>query len=1061
LLGAASFLVFAAASVAAESAITIPSMDLKSALDQYVKLSNVQLVYRVDEVSSLKSHAVVNAGNPNDALDMMLQGTGVRALRDSNGAVVVSKRHGARTELQPSSAMVLARADGPVAGNAATTSDGTGTATETVTVTGSRVIVDSSSSPTALTVVSAQQLQMNTPSNMPDALNKLPVFQGSNNPRAINNASMNTAGNVLNLRNFGSQRTLILLDGRRVAPTNADGTVDVDTLPQALISRVDVVTGGASAVYGSDAVTGVVNFVLDKKFTGFKVDANSGISSYGDALSYKLGLTAGTDLFGGRGHLEGAVQYFRSEGVPHNARPEGPNYWLLTGAGTAANPFASTINARQSPYAFGGKITCSSCTVNGITANGMQFVSPGVVGPFNPGTATGTSGISSGGDGIYDTISQITAGLTTNESFARFSYNVDDTTTFYVQGAATESYDKAGFTNWSLNTGTAPNTFYKNNAFLSPAAATALGNNGGTAGNTFQLAEFIVRGPHDGFQTNGRADNVTVTTGFEGTLLGKFEWDVYYTHDLARLKIEDPTNLNNQKLYAAEDAVLVGGAPTCYAATQAATAAAYAGCVPINVFGPGMVTKAMADYLAVDTWMVLKNELDDIGGSISGDLFDLPAGTVKGALSAESRWMSYEVQSNAVPSATVDCTGLRLCNPSVLLYSSNVGAALKPVSENVYEFAAEVDVPLVKDQFLMRSLSLNAAGRYTNYSTSGSVETWKAGIDWHIDDSFRLRATNSVDIRAPTLNDMFAPVQISPQTFTDIHVVDTAHGGANPTQTVNMYQQGNAALVPEVARTYTAGIVVTPTMIPDLSASLDYYNITLKNAITTLSASSTPVKQTCESSGGTSPLCALYVRPLPFSDHTTSNFVTRLYNMSLNAADQTLEGFDFEVNYAFNPGDVVSGVPGAVKLRFLANYQPVNESVQYAGAPTTLISYPKGHITGFFNYSLGDWEVSVQDRWFSDYTKVTQAGQVYVDPMVGAVNYIDATVDRKVMLTADSVADVYLSVQNITNTRPPVDPINGTNPGLYFMSAKSLGGANQLGYDAIGRYFTIGIRANW
>src|SRR6202030_754030 len=121
--------------------------------------------------------------------------------------------------------------------------------------------------------------------------------------------SQNFSSNTLNLRNFGAQRTLVLLDGHRASSSNADGTVDIDTLPQMLISRVDVVTGGASAVYGSDAVTGVVNFVLDKKFDGLKFDMNSGISTYSDAWSYNLGVAAGTDLVGGRGASETAVEY--------------------------------------------------------------------------------------------------------------------------------------------------------------------------------------------------------------------------------------------------------------------------------------------------------------------------------------------------------------------------------------------------------------------------------------------------------------------------------------------------------------------------------------------------------------------------------------------------------------------------------------------------------------------------------------------------------------------------------------------------------------------------------
>src|SRR5678815_4130956 len=187
--------------------------------------------------------------------------------------------------------------------------------TEAVTVTGSRVISDITMSPTPITAVSADQLLSTTPTDIPDALNKLPVFIGGRGPRSQDNASKNNGGNVLNLRNFGVSRTLILLDGHRVPASNQDGTVDVDTLPQMLMSRVDVVTGGASAVYGSDAVTGVVNFVLDKNFTGLKFDVNSGISNYGDGFSYKVAAAAGMDLFGGRGHFEMSIEHFNQDGV--------------------------------------------------------------------------------------------------------------------------------------------------------------------------------------------------------------------------------------------------------------------------------------------------------------------------------------------------------------------------------------------------------------------------------------------------------------------------------------------------------------------------------------------------------------------------------------------------------------------------------------------------------------------------------------------------------------------------------------------------------------------------
>ena len=211
---------------------------------------------------------------------------------------------------------------------------------EQVTVTGSRVISDITNSPTPLTVVSTDQLAATTPSNIPDALNKLPVFLGSQSGRNINNASSNSAGNVLNLRNFGVQRTLVLLDGHRVAQSNANGTVDVDNLPQMLMERVDVVTGGASAVYGSDAVTGVVNFVLNKNFDGVKYEAGAGTNNEGYGSQYKAGVAYGTDLFGGRGHFEASVHYFHQDQILMNDMPYAKNgqAWAQAGAGTAASP---------------------------------------------------------------------------------------------------------------------------------------------------------------------------------------------------------------------------------------------------------------------------------------------------------------------------------------------------------------------------------------------------------------------------------------------------------------------------------------------------------------------------------------------------------------------------------------------------------------------------------------------------------------------------------------------------------------------------------------------------
>ena len=174
---------------------------------------------------------------------------------------------------------------------------------EEITITGSRVISDDTKSPTPITSVEVDEIAKTTPSDLADALNKLPEIMGGRTPRNQGNASSNNGGNVIALRNFGAARTLVLMDGHRVPSSNQDGTVNIDILPEMLVSKVDIVTGGASAIYGSDAVAGVVNYVLNKNFTGFKFKMDTGISKYGDGEEGQIAFAWGTNLFDGKGHF--------------------------------------------------------------------------------------------------------------------------------------------------------------------------------------------------------------------------------------------------------------------------------------------------------------------------------------------------------------------------------------------------------------------------------------------------------------------------------------------------------------------------------------------------------------------------------------------------------------------------------------------------------------------------------------------------------------------------------------------------------------------------------------
>jgi iron complex outermembrane receptor protein len=961
---------------------------------------------------------------------------------------------------------------------------------ESVVVTGSRVISDAANSPTPLTIISADDLKATSPTSIPDGLNKLPVFQGSQIVGRPGDGSHNFSSSTLNLRNFGAQRTLVLLDGHRLTPSNDDGTVDVDTIPQMLISRVDVVTGGASAVYGSDAVTGVVNFVLNKKFEGVKFDVNTGISTYADAMSYNLGAAAGTSLFGGRGHFEAAVEYRHRDPVNQSARPYGPTILAdsagLAGTGTAANPFNRIENARRPNSTFGGLV--QGCVPACPLANQQQFSTSGALVPFFPGVAgatnaagavtAGTSNFNSGGDGAYNPYGQVFNGYHQGALFARFSYDLADNINFYIQGQASEAFSFGWYFPQKIQPGiNQADIFYKNNPFLSAATQTQLGNNGTNptqlsatvqAGNSFQLGEFLVGNGQTEINATGSVNRVlSFRTGFDGTLMdGRFAWNLFYTHGENRLAVNLINNQNLQHMYASEDAVLLpNGTVACYAATQAATAAAYASCVPINPFGLNSVSQSAFKYDFQTTNFHETNTLDNVGAGISGKVLDDWAGPITVALSGEARFSAYDINSNVPSSTFVDCTGLRICNPLLPSYAQSIIQAVH-ASQNVWEFAAEANVPLLKDAPLVKAFDLNLAGRYTNYSVSGSVQTWKIGFNWNVVDSLRFRGTTSIDIRAPTLDDLFRPATLVQNVFTDLHVPTGPTTFQSNTTTFS--SQGNPNLVPEVARTYTVGAVWTPDFIPGLTVSLDYFRIHLANAIAGL-APSTTIQTLCEASNGTSIYCQNYQRPLPFSDHTSANFATKLFTFNLNAASQKTEGWDFETNYAWAMSDLMDGWNGSWNARLLATYQPViNNSTLIPGQPFTRSIDSSTRITMFLNYALNDWSFGVEDEWVSGFSQVAgpilPAGSAqsaaglnnWVHPHVNSWNQVDLNVTRNFTMDGTDMA-AYFVVQNALNAQPAYTP-NGTIGQIYPTAQTGLSGYSVQ--SPMGRYFTIGLKAN-
>lgn len=903
-----------------------------------------------------------------------------------------------------------------------------------IVVTGSRIVRNGDTLPTPVTVVSTDALLKNSPSNIPDGLKKLPVFANSRGTAVQGDFTDNATGAYLNLRGFGIQRNLILLDGHRVAPTSYTGAVDTNVLPQMLMSRVDVVTGGASAVYGSDAVSGVVNFVLDKKFTGLKAEANSGISSRGDARSWRAAAAFGANFADDRGHFMASFEHFDQKGILKEARASGAAGYGVVGSGTAADPYRSATGVANSVFSFRGSI------FSGPYA-GQVFAGNGVPGPFVHGTPLG-GGFESGGEGFYGKTSSATADVRTNQAFARLDYDFGGVN-FYAQGSFANSYNHNYFY---------PNLFFpllvpSDNAFLTPETQATIG------GGVLPFFVFARVFDDTSHRLAVRADtqNWTAATGLDGSI-GNVSWNLHYQHGVSTTKNYFENNPILGREYAALDAVDQGAFTTGTAngnivcRVTLTNPTAYPGCVPFNAFGAPLSTQQAAmDYIFGTSVARPRNTMDSVEASLSGEAFDNWAGPVRFAISGEWRRLALDVTTNAPATLLADCTGIRFnCTQGVTPYYGNAQITPISVEQTVKEGAIEIEFPLLRDSALGNA-SLNGAYRYTDYSTSGGVSTWKIGGDWAPTDDLRVRATYSRDIRAPSLYDLFQPATTSSSGYTDVH---TGFQGIVPTQTV-----GNKNLVPEIAKTLTAGVVYRPQAVRGLSIAVDYYRITMSNAITNFDGRNPTIQNLCEADNGTGPFCSLFVRPNAFSDRSLANAPTVVKATQLNAASLKTWGIDTEINYQFDVGP-----EGQIALRGLIGYQPQLDSVLIPGTPTQKLSgtasvqlgagVAKWRLTGFVSYSNSDFAIDIQERWRSSLRQNADTSLVYTIPRVPSVAYTDLTLTA--FIGKDKGRQIYVAVQNLFDKAPPPFTLVSGTPLFQYPLV--------TGDDLLGRYFTVGAR---
>jgi iron complex outermembrane receptor protein len=912
-----------------------------------------------------------------------------------------------------------------------------------IVITGSRIQKTGYDQPTPVTVQTSDALLASAPTSLPDALNRLPQFAGSRTRTFC--CEVGSVGNYLNLRGLGTTRTLVLLDSRRVVATRESGDVDVNLLPELLIERIDVVTGGASAAYGSDAVSGVVNYVIDNRFQGFKVNAQTGVSTYGDDATYKLAGAFGTSFAGGRGRFVASVEYFDQGGIrslddrPLSSRNRG---YFMGGNGSAATPYTALSGVYQATAAYGGVIVGpSNLPIPGAGAPlaGMQFLPGGATAPFVLGAPIpGSSGFYIGGDGILNNLADPAQSLNTGRGYARLSFDFSDRITGWIRTNLGRSRTQGDVLADNRQT-TVAYTIFRDNAYLPGSVATQMDASGVSS---FRLARFNRDfGPIHLDYTNKTWD---VAGGFDGKIGTGWNWGVTFSHGETTLnsRVENVGDLS--RIYAQADAVRDPASGQIVCRVTLTNPGLYPGCVPVNLFGEGSPSQAAKDYALRTSTQNVKNTQTVAAAELRGDLFNLPAGSVSVALGGEYRERSLREVSNAVALGQIQATGIRgfptsLCPTATTCrfggyQQGNFGEA--NARDNVKEGFVEALVPVLRDVPFFHELNLNGAFRYTDYKNSGGVSTWKVGASWAPVEGFRFRGTRSRDIRAPNLFELFAgPVNAFQPGLTD--------RATNTTNVIAITRtRGNPGLLPEKADSLTLGAVLNPRFLPGLSASVDYYDINIKGALSQTTSQAT--------------LDACFVGDQGACSRITrdaSGAIQQITLLQINLNSRRVKGIDFDVSYNTSLGN------GRLGARALVN-RAINFIDTAGGIATEQVGYyntanqltvPKWR--GNFNvtYDNGPFSLFVQERYIGSYAQMPPVpGVTFAKPVIDSVLYTDITGRLKISSSSGRDIELYASVNNLFNKLPPFIP-NRFATNLGYPTPPGL-------YDIDDRYFTFGVR---
>lgn len=795
-----------------------------------------------------------------------------------------------------------------------------------IIVTGSRIAHPNLKSDAPITMVGAEEIKGSGTTKIEDLTNQLPqVFAGQNS--GVSNGADGTA--TVDLRYLGPSRTLVLVDGRRIMPGNIGGSAaaDLNFIPSALVKRVDLLTGGASATYGADAVAGVVNFVMDRNFDGVRLDgeyafyqhnnnsplhslvtsrfpAPSGNTVHGGSVDATLVLGAGFDDH--KGHVEAYAGYRHESAITQadydysacTLNDDGNNYLVCGGSGTPAVSRFGGISAANATLA--GLPSASSYTLT--AANGVR--------PF-----TAADQYNYGPLNYFRRPSErFTAG-----AFADYEIS-----------PAFKPYLDVMFMDYSTQAQIAPSgAFYGvrqvncDNPLLlaNNTLATAIcGANKGTATMaTFLLGKRNVEG---GARFNDIGFNqFRIVTGMKGDISQVFSYDAYFSYGQLKVANVYRNDVSSARINNALNVVSVGGVPTCASVVNGSDPA----CVPYNVFNNGGVTAAAANYINIPLVLTGTTRETVLSGTISGDLgkigiqSPLAKHGISVAVGVERR---YDALATQPDQAYINGDGAGQGGPTLPLAGSY----------NVTDVFGEASIPLAADRPLFHDLNLNLGFRHSNYNVPGATtqhkaDTWKIEGSWQPVSDIRFRGSINRAVRSANIGELFAgqglglfggtdpctgPTPAASATACARTGVTAAQYGnilVNSANQYNQYGGGNLNLKPEKADTWTAGVQLTPSFVPNFNFSVDYFNIKVKDAVGTIGAQ--VILNQCLATGDAN-FCGLIHRGPAGTANAGSLWIAGptgsiadtgyINNQTTNTGSLKTTGWDLNGDYRFNIG---------------------------------------------------------------------------------------------------------------------------------------------------------------